>query len=694
MPQGTNRIADRESEFIVGREREMELFRALLERRRGAGEGVGQQTILHLYGTGGVGKSTLLRQFLREAEEKGETALLLDSRDFVHTEQGLFEALLRQLQGVTPAGADPQAAALQPARMGWLAALERLQADRRLILAFDTFEEMQDIEALLRDRLLPWLTEGALVLLAGRLALGSGWMRSPAWRERVRQLPVGHLSRPDCMRYLEQCGVREEEQKERVWRQTHGHPLSLSLAAAAHALSDSWEEAAPLDWFAEVAALWLREVPDGELRKLVEAASVLRVFDQELLSSSLEAEVPAEVFDRLTGLSFVRKSERGWQLHDLMRETTEARLRERAPKLHRQIKDRIAAYYADEIIAASGRKNMDWEVGELFRHAGVEVLRALTAERSRSRYYWETVTESSLGDALAYLEGRRSSMTAIRGWETDPQTGQSFHIDYSAEAVRYNSAGLDLEEVFRLEPSSIQLLRDAEGGTQALSVNIPIHKGTLAWLTRDPFCGPYLRSLSPGELRALEAPPERPAGWFLRCSDYADLMNPAVRTEGVYLIYSYIGRGGILICSPYPTEITRKAYIGFGFSEVPQAEHRNYDGITPAPTYVLDARGAKLRSFFEGLLGKPDAAKTSAETASSAEAGGSGGEAAGPAPLWEKLTEREREVAGLVLGGCSNPEIGARLYISEVTVKKHLKSVYAKLGITKRIQLAGLLLGE
>jgi LuxR family maltose regulon positive regulatory protein len=54
--------------------------------------------------------------------------------------------------------------------------------------------------------------------------------------------------------------------------------------------------------------------------------------------------------------------------------------------------------------------------------------------------------------------------------------------------------------------------------------------------------------------------------------------------------------------------------------------------------------------------------------------------------LAEALTDREREVLGLIAGGLTNPEIGRRLYISEATVKRHVYNIYGKLGVTHRTQ--------
>jgi DNA-binding CsgD family transcriptional regulator len=53
------------------------------------------------------------------------------------------------------------------------------------------------------------------------------------------------------------------------------------------------------------------------------------------------------------------------------------------------------------------------------------------------------------------------------------------------------------------------------------------------------------------------------------------------------------------------------------------------------------------------------------------------------------LTPQEDQVAKLARDGLSNPEIGARLFLSARTVEYHLGKVFTKLGINLRSQLDG-----
>ncbi len=65
-----------------------------------------------------------------------------------------------------------------------------------------------------------------------------------------------------------------------------------------------------------------------------------------------------------------------------------------------------------------------------------------------------------------------------------------------------------------------------------------------------------------------------------------------------------------------------------------------------------------------------------------------GPEAMAAAQPADGLTQREREVALLVADGLRSREVAERLGIASQTVKSHLKTIFDKLGVRNRVELA------
>jgi DNA-binding NarL/FixJ family response regulator len=54
----------------------------------------------------------------------------------------------------------------------------------------------------------------------------------------------------------------------------------------------------------------------------------------------------------------------------------------------------------------------------------------------------------------------------------------------------------------------------------------------------------------------------------------------------------------------------------------------------------------------------------------------------------ERLTPKEFQIVGLIVEGCKNKEIAARLGTKEQVIKNYLRSIYDKTGVSDRLELA------
>jgi DNA-binding NarL/FixJ family response regulator len=68
-----------------------------------------------------------------------------------------------------------------------------------------------------------------------------------------------------------------------------------------------------------------------------------------------------------------------------------------------------------------------------------------------------------------------------------------------------------------------------------------------------------------------------------------------------------------------------------------------------------------------------------------------------PHDFWERLrrpilSNREKQILGMVVMGFTNAEIAQKLYVAESTVKSHLSSAFARLGVRSRSEATALIL--
>lgn len=326
-----SRLADRliavQHGRFVGREAEIELFRSALLAKEAL------FVVLHIYGPGGVGKTTLLREYERVAKQVGQTAVLLDSRNLEATPSG-FQRGWQDAWGETVTS-DGSVQAVPP----------------NLILLIDTYELLESIDDWLRREFLPQLPPNVLIIFAGRNAPASGWRTEPGWSDLTRIVPLRNLRPEESQTYLTVRGVPPQQHAD-VLAFTHGHPLALSLVADVLQQGDEQPIINPQNDPNIVRVLlerFTQNIPDAEHRQALEICAHVRVTSESLLAALVGEPKAHELFAWLRRLSFIQQGTQGLFPHDLARDVLDADFRWRNPEAYQQMHHDIRLHYGQQL---------------------------------------------------------------------------------------------------------------------------------------------------------------------------------------------------------------------------------------------------------------------------------------------------------------------------------------------------------
>ncbi|MER6032110.1 ATP-binding protein [Streptomyces sp. NPDC001851] len=295
---------------FVGRDEELRCFERAL-----AGDPQAPFAF-YVFGPGGIGKSTLLRCLADQARAAGRLLVELDGR-FVSRDPDAFERAAGPFLDVPGT-----------------------------VLLLDSFEHCQWLESWLWQHFLPRAADGALVVLAGRLAPQPQWTADPAWAGLLHATELEPFSEEQARSLLAAARIRPEL-RDRVLRFAGGNPLALSLAAAAGSTGCSREEiwSPSADVLRTLLTGLIGEVPSAAHRRALEVAAQAHSTSEELLTAVLPDEDAHLLFSWLRDLPFMESTHRGLHPHDAARETLAADLRWRAPQAFVTMRRRLAEEY-------------------------------------------------------------------------------------------------------------------------------------------------------------------------------------------------------------------------------------------------------------------------------------------------------------------------------------------------------------
>jgi hypothetical protein len=430
--------------------------------------------LLHIFGPGGVGKTTLINEFIDLCEEAGVTAIHLDARNIEPSPDSFLEALRLALN------ADE--------------ALSALSASLKPHALFvDTYEALTPLDSWLCETLLPQLPGNVLTVLAGRNPPSAAWRADSGWRTLIRTLALRNLAPEETRNYLERQNIPSDQHKA-ILEFTHGHPLALSLlsdvfAQRPEALRNFQPESAP-DIVKTLLERLVQKVPGPAHRAALEACALVRLTTESLLAEMLGTQDASELFDWLRSLTFIEYGPNGLFPHDLTRDALAADLRWRNPDWYTELHKRARNYYAKRLQQSSGAAQQRILLDYVFLHRDNPMVRPFIEWQTSGNMLAEPAREPDLPILIEMVrrhEGDDSAALAAHWFGRQPQNLLVFRDPDGQPAgfVFFLALHQASDDDLALDPA-------AQSAVRYLKTHAPLRAGEAGtlfrfWLARDTY---------------------------------------------------------------------------------------------------------------------------------------------------------------------------------------------------------------
>jgi len=439
-----DRLMKASSRLFVGREEQCALFESALRAKELP------FSIIHVYGPGGIGKTSLLYEFRRICSESNILAYYLDAR-MTRADSMSFSESIATIAGDALGQSTPE---------------EAPRKNTRSVLFIDTFEVLLSLEQWLYNTFFTSLSDQVLVVLAGRNGPSVTWTSNPGWQALIQRMPLRNLSPDEIKTYLTKTGVPEEHH-DPVVEYTHGHPLALSL------LSDLYSQRPTLFLETDLGPnlikvlldRFVKDVPSPMHRRALEACALVNHLTEPLLKSMVGQEDVGSLFEWLRTLSFIDSGPRGVFPHDLARDVLGADLKWRNPEEYKVLHQHARKYYNAHLQDASPEEQRHILSDYIYLHRDNPVVRPFF---KRLKSTWKGDSEKGYITTHRYEEDDESSIVQM----VEKHEGAT-----SAKVA---------QQWLKLQPENVLVYKNAQGEVQGFLMQVALHEADSKALKADP----------------------------------------------------------------------------------------------------------------------------------------------------------------------------------------------------------------
>ena len=636
-PTFGQRLSEERSAWFVGRKPELAALESALDDPN--------CSLLYLSGQAGVGKTSLLLEFLRKHQKSSSPIGYIDATEVnLHAAEEIQRWYTRQASLVLES-ARSNPSALRP------------------VLLLDSYERISPLEPWLLGQFAAGLPSDVLLVIASRRATSSRLTLDPGWASLTRSMELSPWPDADANRFLDLNDVPHVAQRA-IFAAVGTYPLGLAIAAEILKRTG-----APLfgpEHLRELqrtltSALELRAVSRGQQLAL-DVCALAHTTTAELIEHVLSANPSEsashgpELFEWLASQPFVEHTVSGLRPHALARLALVARAQrgnaQRYQSIYRPVREFIVSELATDCPPKAGLDDLfflDRDVPSIEQFS--------TPEEQRGTVTFETAKagdESAIVELIRELEGEESAAIMRAHFSLEPH---AFELSRDEMQGTLNSiwhasmltCAADIHLVER-DPAARMAAEFVRKHPPESNARVSF----MRWFAnRYDYQKPTPRGLSIAARQSnLIMSSERLAYSlcvFRNPEDWAELWDRASCPRQVVGTFASGGETYTLMAFPYHERSLRDQLV-----DAWQVHDSGPAALAPA---VEQAQKSKIQQRIAAL------GKTT------------------------KLTEREAQILELLCLGGNFDEIAVRLGISPRTVKFHQENLLRKTGSSSRVEL-------
>lgn len=375
---------------------------------------LGGPDIIAIHGIAGIGKSTLLREFVKNSTAK---VFSFNCQLIEPTPNSFKKAFAEGL-------------AINNQSLKIISD----EINLPIVILLDHFESFGLLETWIRRDFMTIMAGKIKLIFASRVPPDYQWVINPPVNCRYNSLKLSSFSFHDSLGFLQREG-HSKVAAMGINQFANGHPLALRLASTAileqpgRQLSDI-----PLDNVMQnLGYYFVEDIRDAQMRQAVEATATVRRVSESVLAAMLDLDEHSTVYDRLSKVDFIEHRPDGLSLHDVLKNALASTLKAKSPQKFSEYRNRASRILRHEMKTADDSNLWRYSADIIYLVDNGVIRNAFFPPNDHREYSVEPAMQGELESIMSIVEKHEPVFTheIYRHWWLHAQ--EAFHCVKDSE---------------------------------------------------------------------------------------------------------------------------------------------------------------------------------------------------------------------------------------------------------------------